>query len=80
MAIVTHTSMNDAMRQGTLLIINGMVNSLPEEVIAAGLSDNVLNLVEETIQDAEVTSYRFDISCRRMATGLIQDIITGLGP
>ena len=78
MAIITHISAKDSMRQGTLLIINGMINSLQEDIIM-GLTDNVLNLIEETIQDAELTTYRFDISCRRMGTGIIQDIITGLG-
>ena len=65
------------MRQGCFLIINGVVNSIQASTIES-ITDTLIGMVEETIQDAIEQKYRFDTSCRRLAVGIIQDVITGL--
>ena len=40
------------------------------------VADNIVSIIESTIRDGNQI---FDGSCKRMATGLIQDLSTGLG-
>ena len=75
MNILSTVCNRDSCRQGALLILNGMLNSMTKETVQ-GIAPTIINVIQTTINDQSSTgqSYSFDLMSKRFATGLIQDL------
>jgi hypothetical protein len=78
--LLNKLSTNDNCRQGMLLILNGLLNTVSTDQIK-NLSDTVLKVIHSTVNDQSANGQpcQFDQCCKRIATGLIQDLCNGLG-
>lgn len=65
----------DECRIGSLLIINGLLNTMNEAQIK-NVGEPVFEIISSTIND---DSGKFDVICKRNAAGLTQDLAVGLG-
>jgi len=62
-------------RQGSLLILNGMLHALDSAAVAE-VAGATLTIITSTVEDA---ASEFDTSCKRLAVGLLQDLATSMG-
>jgi hypothetical protein len=69
----------DVCRQGVLFILNGILHTARQDH-CVNLANTVLEIINTTIQNKSVNGeyYPFDSSCKRVATGLIQDLATNI--
>ena len=76
---LTNLCSYDVCRQGVLFILNGLLNTAKQEQ-CNNLAGTVLEIINSTIQNKSVNgdNFPFDSSCKRLATGLIQDLATSI--